>query len=75
MIAVLLLFMPNGYGIAIIPQSALQMVTDSHLVKATLFNLELYTSVALITRKNEPLDHKTNQLMETFLKNIEKDST
>lgn len=70
-----IIYAQNGYGIAIIPQSALQMVTDSHLVKATLFNLELYTSVALITRKNEPLDHKTNQLIETFLKNIEKDNT
>lgn len=61
-----ILYATYGYGIAIIPQSAKSLINDPRLITVEIEDQELYTNVAIITRKNEPLDLHIQHLIETF---------
>jgi len=54
-------------GVAIIPQSALPLVHDNHLQIVPLENQELYTTVTLITRKQEALEPLQQIFLNLFL--------
>ena len=55
-----------GLGVAIIPKSALPLLNDTDLTVITLEDQELYTHVVFITRKQEKLHSKTQELIQQF---------
>lgn len=54
-------------GIAIIPKSALSLIDNKQLITVTLKDKELYTGVALITRKQETPDLQIQEFIQQFL--------
>lgn len=55
-----------GLGIAIIPQSALPLVNDTDLIAVTLEDQELYTNIVFITRRQEKLNPRVQELIQQF---------
>lgn len=53
-------------GIAIIPKSAIPLIHDTTLLTVPLKDVELYTRVALIVRKQEKIDDTLNDFMQQF---------
>jgi DNA-binding transcriptional LysR family regulator len=48
-----LIWATTGLGVAIVPKSALPLINSHELLKVPLINKELYTSIAIIYRKEE----------------------
>lgn len=61
-----LIWASSHQGIAIVPQSALLLNHDDSLCYVTLEDQELYTSVALITRKDETISHTLEKFINQF---------
>lgn len=55
-----------GLGIAIIPQSALPLVNDTDLIAVILEDQELYTNIVFITRRQEKLNPRVQELIQQF---------
>ncbi|MEG0275574.1 MAG: LysR family transcriptional regulator [Coprobacillus sp.] len=54
-------------GIAIVPKSALSLIDNKQFLTVTLKDKELYTGVALITRKQENLDNRIQEFIQQFI--------
>lgn len=63
-----LIWASASVGIAIVPQSALSLNKDTTLIDVPLEDSQLYTQMAIITRKNEEIDSSLQELID-HLKN------
>lgn len=55
-----------GVGVAIIPQSAISLNHDQSLITSHLEDKELYTDIAFIVRKQEPIDKRVQEFINLF---------
>ena len=55
-----------GLGIAIVPYSALSLIDHTKLVKVPLVDKALYSNIVFITRKEETLDSRIQELIQKF---------
>ncbi|MCD8028070.1 MAG: LysR family transcriptional regulator [Erysipelotrichaceae bacterium] len=60
-----LLYAHYGYGVAIVPQRAIDMI-DHSLHREVLTDKQLYTSIVIAYRKNEKLDDYIEQMIDTY---------
>lgn len=61
-----LIWASTGVGVAIVPKSSLSLEYDHSLMSVVLKDKNLYTGIALITRKNEEINHALQQFMNQF---------
>lgn len=61
-----LIWASASIGVAIVPQSALSLNENPELIYVPLIDTELYTQMAIITRKNEEIDSSLQELIEQF---------
>ena len=64
-----LIWASRGFGVAIIPKSALSLMHDSSLTIVELKDKELYTDITFITRKQETLDSRIQEIIQCFIGN------
>lgn len=61
-----LLYAKNGYGIAIVPKRAIDLI-DYPIHIEELLDKQLYTSIVIIHRKDEILDEHLHQIISAYL--------
>lgn len=60
----------NNFGVAIIPESAIDLIDDSSLITVPLQDQQLYTNVSIITRHHEIPNEYVQSFIEQFIQNF-----